>query len=124
MRDERKFIDLARQRFSDACEAERDIRREAQIDLDFLSGVGQWTAGNGQIDIKAAREAAERRMEDVSVCACASCVCGGRRGPSCSMEVTAALHICMQASHQPSTYASRCLASPAHMHAGVISDVI
>ena len=60
MRDERKFIDLARQRFSDACEAERDIRREAQIDLDFLSGVGQWTAGNWQIDIKAAREAAGR----------------------------------------------------------------
>ena len=33
--------------------------------------------------------------------------------------VSPAQHICMQVSRQPSTYACRCLASPAHMQAGV-----
>ena len=55
MTDDRKFLDLARKRFRDDVEAERDIRREAEIDLQFLSGEGQWTAG--QVDMKAEREA-------------------------------------------------------------------
>lgn len=35
-------MELARQRFRDAVEAEREIRREAQIDLQYVSGQGQW----------------------------------------------------------------------------------
>ena len=54
--DDRKFLELARKRFRDDCEAERDIRREAAIDLAFLSGQGQWLANDGQVDMKLARE--------------------------------------------------------------------
>jgi hypothetical protein len=60
MTDDRKFLELARKRFREDCEAERDIRREAEIDLDFLSGKGQWTSARDGVDIKAAREAAGR----------------------------------------------------------------
>jgi hypothetical protein len=60
MADNRKFLELARKRFKDDCEQERDIRREAEIDLAFLSGLGQWTVGPGQVDIKAQREASGR----------------------------------------------------------------
>jgi portal protein len=58
MTDDSKFLELARKRFRDAVEAERDIRREAEIDLQFLSGEGQWQAG--VIDMKAEREASGR----------------------------------------------------------------
>src|ERR1035438_7658347 len=55
MTDDRKFLELARKRFRDAVEAERDIRREAEVDLDYLSGEGQWNPA-----IKKAREDAGR----------------------------------------------------------------
>jgi hypothetical protein len=45
VRDDRKFLELARKRFRDAVEAERDIRREAEIDLQYVAGEGQWNPG-------------------------------------------------------------------------------
>lgn len=55
MTDERKFMDLARERFRMAAEEEGDIRREAQTDLEYVSGEGQWHP-----EIKRAREASGR----------------------------------------------------------------
>src|SRR5581483_9623939 len=43
--DERKFLERVRQQFRDCVEAERDIRREAEIDLKYVSGQGQWNDG-------------------------------------------------------------------------------
>ncbi len=60
MPDDSKFLELARKRFKLDCEQEREIRREAEIDLAFLSGEGQWRAGEGQVDIKSEREASGR----------------------------------------------------------------
>lgn len=55
MRDDRKFLELARKRFRECTEAERDIRREAEIDLQYVAGEGQWNEG-----IKRERELAGR----------------------------------------------------------------
>jgi O6-methylguanine-DNA--protein-cysteine methyltransferase len=45
VRDDRKFLELARKRFRDTVEAERDLRREAEIDLQYVAGQDQWNPG-------------------------------------------------------------------------------
>lgn len=43
--DERKFLQKVRDQFRECVEQERDIRREAEIDLKYVSGEGQWNEG-------------------------------------------------------------------------------